>query len=166
MKLIQFLTQFVAFTYIQTNIHKLNFHLLKFCSIILQKAQLEVPKVWFILWEVRRNITWCLMYKVQLYRRTKRFLSKRKRKNVWGHLKTHPPKNLINPNIRLSGEERIFFMLATWKFEDFLPVKISTMYGLSQKEPEKLRYSNLQLRYITQLTKWILMVAKDFLIHK
>ena len=44
-------------------------------------------------------------------------------------------------------------MLAIWKFEDFVPVKISTMYGLSQKEPEKLRYSNLQLRYITQLTK-------------
>lgn len=68
-------------------------------------------------------------------------------------IEKHNPKNLINPNIGLSGEERIFFMLAIWKFEDFLPVKISTMYGLSQKEPKKRRYSNPQLRYITQLTK-------------
>lgn len=53
------------------------------------------------------------------------------------------PKNFINPNIRLSEEERIFFMLAIWKSEDFLPVKVSPMFGVGQKGPEKLRYSNL-----------------------
>lgn len=53
-------------------------------------------------------------------------------------------------------------MSAIWKFEDFLTLKISPVFGVDQKV-EKLRYSNPWLQYSNQ---WIHMVAKDFLTYK
>lgn len=41
-------------------------------------------------------------------------------------------------------------MLAFWKFEDFLTLKLSPLFGVDQKVPEELRYSNPWLRYSNQ----------------
>lgn len=82
------------------------------------------------------------MYKVQLDSRTKRFLSKREGKGVKPLKRTL--EHLVIPHLG-SLKKRNFFILAIWKLEGFLPLKISPALAVHQNVPEKPRYSKLHL---------------------